>query len=122
MNNLKRFAELNAYTPDQSILDKLVFLSQNNTKIIINIVEFCDLLKSEGSEKLFEPITDRETLRAGFYGTVNNMKIFCMMIVGPGEYCHYYDTNELKEPTDNQANINAFHRVKRSIESFNDME
>lgn len=85
-------------TPE-NIKDIFLKLSEKYSLVTINIATFCELLKIniDDQQKYFTPVTQREILITGYYGTFNGMKIFVRKIVEPG-----YLTVEEKENNVNQ--------------------
>lgn len=69
-----------------NVIPKLLDLSNTYSQITININDFVTILyasKKENYEK-FIPITSREILVSGLYGTINNMKIMVRKNIRPG--------------------------------------
>lgn len=64
---------------------RLEYLSHENEAVAININEFC-LLLEKPHEVLFEPITEREILRTGLYGSIFGMKIYVSRKIPQGCY------------------------------------
>ena len=88
MNKEQSFSDV-CFTKQEEIFLKLVKLSTQYLKITINIAEFCDILgsyKLQANNNIFQPITEREVLRKGFYGRLNGMEIYVSKTVAPGEF------------------------------------
>jgi hypothetical protein len=65
---------------------KLEDLSKQYSSITMNIYSFTDVLKvmSYDDEEYFTPITSRDVLKTGHYGTFNGMKIMVKRNVESG--------------------------------------
>lgn len=72
---------------EELLLMRLRKLAETNAGIIIHIEEFCGILKS-GGNAYFQPITEREVLQRGFYGTIYGMRLFVDKKIPPGSYCN----------------------------------
>lgn len=64
----------------------LISLTAKYKHICINIIEFTDILKSYGSATFadFEPITMREVLKTGLYGSLYGTNIWISKMNPPG--------------------------------------
>lgn len=70
-------------------------LATKHKCIGINIDQFIDLFLKDNVLD-FKPITDRNILKTGLYGTINECKIYCIVkLVGP----KHFRTSELNTPS-----------------------
>lgn len=101
----KKFADVEVYKPELQILageisitDKIRHILKNANIIMINIVEFNDLLKpalSGNFNDYFNPICDREILQTGNHGNIDDKPVYVSYEVAPGEYI--IDEEEIKQ-------------------------
>jgi len=70
------FNETDSELTNEQILQKLTDLSEKYASITISIVTFTDILRAVNYEDgTFLPVTEREILKSGLYGSFNGMKL-----------------------------------------------
>ena len=95
----KKFSEidtngLDVLSDDGGFHVKLSILADKNDAITMHIDQFVNCLKLENNGN-FTPITQRQVLETGHYGTFKNMKIWVSKMVPPEHYFegNLYDNN-----------------------------
>ena len=89
----------------------LAVLATQHKNIVMNINEFTEILKDNSSIIEFSPITSREILKTGLYGSINGMNIYVNKKIAPGTF----KTSGLKYPVSNNENDWS---LEFSFESF----
>lgn len=64
--------------------ENLIILSKFYKNIRLNINEYCDMLKMQMGGYDFQPVTIKEILQLGHYGTLNEAKLWISKWQAPG--------------------------------------
>lgn len=66
-------------------IDNIKLAASKFKNVMIHIDEFCNLLQVSGTgiPDCFQPITEKEVLRTGYYGNIYDAKLFVSKTVAP---------------------------------------